>query len=237
MNTTVTAILIDGGFFHKRYHDLYPQNKHTAAEAAKNLYTFALRHVEGESLYRIFYYDCLPLNKRIHNPISNEVINFDLSPIAEFRKAFFEELKRKRKVALRLGYVKDSGNWLIKPGFTKKFLFNKSKGQNNNHPVGPTDIFYEMQQKGVDMKIGVDIASLAYKKLVNKIILMSGDVDFVPAAKLARREGIDFVLDPLWNNVPDMLFEHIDGLHSTAPKPKSMSNKISGDDQQHFNLT
>ena len=54
-----------------------------------------------------------------------------------------------------------------------------------------------MKQKGVDMRIGVDIASLAYKKQVNQIILIAGDSDFVPAAKLARREGIDFVLDPL----------------------------------------
>ena len=53
------------------------------------------------------------------------------------------------------------------------------------------------KQKGVDMKIGLDIASLAYKRQVDQIVLIAGDADFVPAAKLARREGIDFVLDPL----------------------------------------
>lgn len=47
------------------------------------------------------------------------------------------------------------------------------------------------QQKGVDMRVGVDIASLAYKKQVDQIILIAGDSDFVPAAKLARREGVD----------------------------------------------
>ena len=64
------------------------------------------------------------------------------------------------------------------------------------------------------MKIGVDIASLAYKKQVDQIILIAGDSDFVPAAKLARREGIDFILDPMWGNITDDLFEHIDGLKS-----------------------
>ncbi len=80
-------------------------------------------------------------------------------------------------------------------------------------------MFFEMQQKSVDMKIGLDIASLAIKENVNKIILISGDGDFIPAAKLARREGIDFVLDPMWNNIDPSLFEHIDGLKSTIRKP------------------
>lgn len=62
------------------------------------------------------------------------------------------------------------------------------------------------------MKIGLDIASLAFKHQVDQIILISGDSDFVPAAKLARREGIDFILDPLYNPIKPDLFEHIDGL-------------------------
>ncbi len=44
--------------------------------------------------------------------------------------------------------------------------------------------------------------------------MIAGDSDFVPAAKLARREGIDFILDPMWNKIKDDLFEHIDGLKS-----------------------
>lgn len=47
-----------------------------------------------------------------------------------------------------------------------------------------------INKKGVDMRIGVDIASVSIKKLVKRIILVSGDSDFVPVAKLARREGI-----------------------------------------------
>ena len=69
-------------------------------------------------------------------------------------------------------------------------------------------------QKGVDMKIGIDIASLAYKKQVDQIVLIAGDSDFVPAAKLARREGIDVVLDPLEQSIKENLFEHIDGKRS-----------------------
>ena len=79
----------------------------------------------------------------------------------------------------------------------------------------------DVKHKGVDMKIGVDIASLAYKQQVDKIVLISGDSGFVPAAKLARREGIDFVLDPMWIDIKPELFEHIDGIHTFAPRPVS----------------
>lgn len=41
--------------------------------------------------------------------------------------------------------------------------------------------------------------------------MISGDSDFVPAAKLARRAGIDFLLDPMWSEqISDSLSEHIE---------------------------
>ncbi|WP_156550102.1 NYN domain-containing protein, partial [Gallibacterium salpingitidis] len=67
-------------------------------------------------------------------------------------------------------------------------------------------------QKGVDMKLGIDITSVVLKKLANKIILISGDSDFVPAAKLARVEGAHFILDAMGREVKGDLAEHIDGL-------------------------
>lgn len=79
------------------------------------------------------------------------------------------------------------------------------------------------------MRIGIDIASLAYKKQVDRIVLIAGDSDFVPAAKLARREGIDFVLDPMWAPIKPDLFEHIDGLKSTFPDP---SKKVTETEEE-----
>lgn len=79
-----------------------------------------------------------------------------------------------------------------------------------------------LRQKGVDMRIGIDISSLTLKKQVDTIILVAGDSDFVPAAKLARREGIEFILDPLWQQVNSDLFEHIDGLQSGLKRPGSI---------------
>ena len=100
---------------------------------------------------------------------------------------------------------------IIKPSKTKELL----KGLIDVNDLTEDDVQFDFIQKMVDMKIGLDIASITLKKQADQIILIAGDSDFVPAAKLARREGIDFILDPMWNPIKPHLFEHIDGLHST----------------------
>ncbi len=62
------------------------------------------------------------------------------------------------------------------------------------------------------MKIGLDIAWLASKKIVDKIVLVTSDSDFVPAMKFARREGIQVYLASLNHQVKSELIEHSDGL-------------------------
>ncbi len=86
------------------------------------------------------------------------------------------------------------------------------------------DFTYHAKQKGVDIKIGLDIATLALKKLVQKIVLISGDSDFVPASKLARVEGIIFTLDPMRNPIREDLQEHIDYLTTRLPQFKNNNN-------------
>ncbi|MCM1355142.1 MAG: NYN domain-containing protein [Staphylococcus sp.] len=219
------AVLVDGGFFIKRFNTLYNKDRNMSAEeVAKHLYTMAHKHVgEKNTLYRIFYYDCLPLGKKVHNPITKKCIDFTSTPEYKFKMEFVEELKKKRKMALRLDSLKDNGNWNIRPARVKDLLTGKLSVQD----LKADDVYLDIRQKGIDMKIGVDIATLALKNFVDTIVLFSGDSDFVPAAKLARREGIDFILDPMQANVEPQLFEHIDGMESASPfsyktaKPKA----------------
>lgn len=82
------------------------------------------------------------------------------------------------------------------------------------------DVALGLKQKGVDMRIGIDIAHMVLKRHVDTIVLVAGDSDFVPAAKLARREGVQFILDPLWQQINDDLHEHIDGLFSGFSRPR-----------------
>lgn len=76
------------------------------------------------------------------------------------------------------------------------------------------DLELRIEQKGVDTRIGIDIAHLAYKRLIDQMILVSGDSDFVSAAELARREGLDFILDLMGAHTAAVLREHVDGVKS-----------------------
>ena len=130
-------------------------------------------------------------------------------------KVFFEQLKKKRKVVLRLGHLATYKKWKISSDNLKALLEKKLFVEN----LTEEQVILDVVQKGTDIRIGIDIASLALKKQVDRVILISGDSDFVPAAKLARREGIDFILDPLWQQINPSLYEHIDGLRSIFKKP------------------
>lgn len=217
-----TGIFVDAGFFLKRFPEVYPTKDHgDPAVVARTLHEMSLSHLsqrdgaEHRDLYRIFVYDCPPLTKKLQFPISGGTVDFSRTHTAEFRTAFHDALKSLRKVALRLGRLQDFGGWRIKPFVMKAIL----RGQRKFDTLTDRDFEYEVRQKGTDMKIGLDIASVAYKKQVDQIILVAGDADFVPAAKLARREGIDFILDPMWSPHADDLHEHIDGLRSMCPRP------------------
>lgn len=215
-----TAILIDGGFFLKRYRTINRIKTLDPVRTANDLWEMCLRHLtqaKGEvfDLYRIFYYDCLPYEKKQHNPVTGKAIDFSKTDQFKFQLAFFEELKKKRKVALRLGVLEDRKRWIIVPQKTKELLTKKIEVTD----LTENDVQYDFSQKRVDIKIGLDIASMTLKNQVDQIVLVSGDSDFVPAAKLARWEGVDFILDPMWNPIKPHLFEHIDGLVSKIKKP------------------
>ncbi len=217
------AVMIDGGFFIKRFNALYNKDGNMKGEdIADMLYTMAMKHVGAKNtLYRIFYYDCYPLDKKHHNPISKRCVDFKQTDEYKFKMDLFNALKRKRKVALRMGTLKDNGKWLIRPRVVRDLLDKKTSFED----LAENDVYLDIKQKGIDMKIGVDIASLALKRFVDTIVLFSGDSDFVPAAKLARREGIDFILDPMRANVEPLLFEHIDGIKSVTPMRKKKEER------------
>lgn len=107
-------------------------------------------------------------------------------------------------------FADDEMNYIFSPETVRKLC----RGTLTIDDLTESDLVLNMRQKGVDMKIGLDIATISYKKLADQIVLISGDSDFVPAAKLARTEGIDFILDSLGMHINDNLTEHIDGLRT-----------------------
>ena len=183
---TKTAILVDGGWMALELAKFLGVRYATAEQVYRNA---KLSLCADEELYRMFYYDANPYSGKAKNPISGQVEDFSNSKSANGRKRFFEELVAMPQVALRLGTVNYHG-WNISDTFYKGLL----NGSLSPNAISDKDIHPNFSQKGVDMRIGIDIASLVFKKIVSRIILFSGDTDMIPAMKLARVEGVQIVL-------------------------------------------
>lgn len=215
---TKVAVFVDLTFFLKRHRQYHADAElpFSAKMMANAIHGTAMAHLDAaeDSLYRIFVYDCRPLGKKVHNPISRRPVDFSRTETFVFRTELLRELLRLRKVALRLGELADRRRWHIRAEITRQLL----SGVLRMEDLREDDVAYDVEQKGVDIKMALDIASLAHKRLVDRIVLITGDADFVPAAKLARREGVDVILDPLWAHVAPSLNEHIDGLRSVWPR-------------------
>jgi len=67
------------------------------------------------------------------------------------------------------------------------------------------------------MRIGIDVATLTLKRLVDRIILISGDTDMIPAMKLARREGAQVVLVEIAGPIHKELDEDADLVRRITP--------------------
>lgn len=229
LSPVVAAVLVDAGFFLTRAHRIFGSLPPKAA--AEKLHSLALTHLNDAKgrrtarLYRIFVYDAPPAAWKGHTPLGKKSIDFTNSPTAQWRREFHDALRGLRKVALRMGEVPTSQvRWQLKHDVLKDLTNGKKQWAD----VTDDDFRLDLRQKGVDMRLGLDIASLSFKRQVNQIILISGDADFVPAAKLARREGIDFILDPMWSTIRPDLYEHIDGLRTVCPKPGKKPDAAEG---------
>ena len=74
----------------------------------------------------------------------------------------------------------------------------------------PNDLIPNIEQKGVDLRIGLDIARLAPTRSVQSVVTITGDSDLIPAFKFARREGIRMFLCHFNHGVKRELKAHAD---------------------------
>lgn len=214
-----TAILVDGAFYRRRAFYLFGDKN--PEDRANELVEYCCRHLTNgnyrNDLYRIFYYDCPPMEGNLYHPLLQKAVQMKKTQVYRWTNSFFEALSNKRKLALRLGMLQEqeSGFRLKDKSLNRLCRKEIEIGQLTEKDFEPAFV-----QKGVDMRIGIDIATLSSKHQVQQIVLVSGDSDFVPAAKHARREGVDFVLDPMWQGIKKELNVHIDGLRTcTGKKP------------------
>jgi uncharacterized LabA/DUF88 family protein len=207
------VFMIDGWFMRKRIYNL--KTFHYDGPEIRKYCKSHLR--QDDYMYRIFYYDTEPLDKKGHNPITKKLIDFKNTPTAKTQEALLESIKRTPNFALRLGKTVWTRNaWVINPDKLKDLLNKKISVDD----LQESDVRPLIQQKAVDMKMGIDISLIATKKLSDLMIIIAGDADIVPALKMARREGMQVGLDPLRSNIRPELSEHVDFIATQIPAPK-----------------
>lgn len=206
------AIVVDGGFLKKKLKETI-NHLPTADEIEGHCHSLLKdKRFAQDVLFRIFYYDCPPLSKKITNPINSSVQDLFSTQTSTQNQKVIDQLKLKEDFAVRLGTLASHG-WKLGDAF-----LNSMTRKRDSNPVCDSvqvtarDLVPNLTQKGVDMKIGLDVALLATKKIVDKVILITGDSDFIPVMKLARREGLKVYLNPMGHPVYATLKEHADGI-------------------------
>lgn len=190
---TKVNILIDGGFFIERFKQL--NNHFPKVEDVEKLSATIMKLIKLKTgddtkdvLLRVFFYDCRPFGKTIKDS-SGKIIDYSKQPQFSKKNKFIDGVAKLERFALRLGDLS----------------FNGWKQDKHNLKLKP-----DFKQKGVDMKFGLDIASMATKHTVDKIVLVAGDSDFIAPIKMARKEGLQVYLYPMDNYVKGELLQHCD---------------------------
>ncbi len=165
----------------------------TADQTHRNALGLAL---SDEDVLRIFYYDSTPFTGTDTHPITKAKIDYNGTAPAIARRRFLSELGQKDLVALRCGDTRPRG-WQ----FTENYLRQIRPGAPIPTPVA-ADYEQRFEQKGVDMRIGIDVATLSLNKYVDRIIVASNDTDLIPAFKVARRHGVQVVIAEIGTNRP-----------------------------------
>jgi uncharacterized LabA/DUF88 family protein len=184
MSKIKTAVLIDGG--------------HLRALAFRAKVKFDPDLIEkvakgcvdpDESLLRVLYYDCAHYAGEVKLPVSNTPFTFTSDD------GWLRTLAAKDLFAVRRGVLKFRG-WKPKKTPIAKTVLTDAD-------FGP-----DFEQKGVDMRIGLDMATFADQRSVERVVLLSGDTDCVPAMKHVRKAGLQVVLAKMPNGrkTPELLW-------------------------------
>ena len=200
MNSRRYAVLIDAGFLKRK---LGSRERPLTADSTRHFIDrlTGLPELAGLHLHRVYFYDAPPLTSKQRKPLAGGRIAFGESELARHNQRLHEALRNVPFLALRMGDLRFRG-WALNMG--------RLPTDETTIRITADDLRPNVHQKGVDMRIGLDIASLTLKKQVEVIVLVTSDSDFVPAMKFARREGAQLFLVALGSQVTDEVREHAD---------------------------
>lgn len=201
MSSLCYAILIDAGFV----KFALKEKRESPPIDAPLMKSFiacigALPALEGARLHRVYYYDAKPLTGKVASP-DGSVYDMSATKMTQISNTQHLAFARLPHVAMRFGELSFRG-WRVKERYLKK--------PKTISAITPAQLEPNVQQKGVDMRIGLDIAALTLKHQADIIVLVTGDSDLVPAMKFARREGAQLILVTLGSNVKETMYDHAD---------------------------
>lgn len=196
------AILLDGAFVINKL-----RNKLRRFPTADDVLNECKRIQQHEllkdyDLLRVYFYHARPLTQELTNPLSKEIRKLGNDGHYRAQTQLIDRLETMPDVAVRLGELYLSG-WRIGDR-AKESLLREQRA------MEAQDLVPDIKQKGVDLRIGLDIARLSLRSMVRAIVLVTGDSDFVPALKAARREGVRVYLDYMGHGVRQELKVHVD---------------------------
>lgn len=151
-----------------------------------------------ETLIRVLYYDCAPYKGTVRLPVSGDERVFDGND------GWVRNLSTRDYFAFRRGELKFRG-------------FKPRSIPVAGRALTDDDFKPDFEQKGVDMRIGLDMATFSERRSVDRVILLTGDTDCIPAMKHARKAGLQVALV----NMPDHklsadLLSHADFLRAVG---------------------
>lgn len=202
-----SAILLDGGFIKRKLKAALSRT--AAAEDIQQLVKAIHAHecLQSTRLHRYYYYDAAPLARTVEHPLDGERIEYGATEVHARNSAMLRQIAQMPYMALRQGEMSHDGwsaKWkaLAKPG--------SYDADTQTVRVRKQDLVPILRQKGVDMRIGMDIAALTLKKQAQIIVLVTSDSDFVPAMKFARREGAQLFLFSLGHGIKEDVIANAD---------------------------
>lgn len=199
-----TVLLLDGGFVKKKIQGktrTFPRESDILLLCDEIM---GKPRLQGRDLLRVYYYDAPPLEGTTVNPLDGTTVDFSTTAQAAQNRALLDSLELQPDFAVRRGALVQSG-WKL--GRSALRNLPQSGGA-----ITARDLVPDISQKGVDIRIGLDIASIALKRFAEILVLVTGDSDFVPPMKFARKEGMRVYLECLGHPVKRELKAHADYL-------------------------
>lgn len=196
------AIMLDGGFVTTRLRARL--GRHAQARDVVSLVAELMTRprLVGLDLLRAYFYDAPPLRGVTQNPLDGSPYDFGRHETARRNREIQAALGAEPDLEMRMGELLLIG-WKLRHPVIEE-LKSRPRSLTGN------DFAPEIEQKGVDLRIGLDVAWLSIKRIVDVIVLVSADSDLVPAMEFARHEGLKVYLEPLGHGVRAALREHSD---------------------------